>query len=100
MAEQGSEFRGFVYGLVGGAALGAALGLLFAPQAGAATRRQIRDRAQDAGKKVGDLIEEAGDLLDKAAALFPAIGRESTIRKRLEDLRAELQKLQTRTESV
>lgn len=52
---------------VAGAAIGASLALLFAPQSGEATRRYIRRKAED-GR---DLLDERGhELADRGRELF------------------------------
>ncbi len=52
---------------VAGAAIGASLALLFAPQSGEATRRYIRRRAEESR----DLLDERGrDLADRGRELF------------------------------
>jgi gas vesicle protein len=51
-----------------GAAAGAALGLLFAPDSGDNTRKKVADGVSGLGKKVmgrgGDAIDEAEDIYD------------------------------------
>lgn len=42
-----------------GALIGAGVGLLFAPQSGARTRRQLHLLATDATEKAGQLVEDA-----------------------------------------
>lgn len=41
-----------------GALVGAGVGLLYAPQSGARTRRQLQNLATDAGERAGELVEE------------------------------------------
>lgn len=51
-----------IAGFVVGAAVGAALGILFAPKAGTVTRKEIKDKAntitKDVTAKVGEKMEE------------------------------------------
>ena len=54
----------FAFGV--GVAAGAAIALLYAPQTGAKTRRQLRKGVEDAG----DYLEEAGDYLKEQAERF------------------------------
>lgn len=49
-----------------GVAAGAAIALLYAPQSGAKTRRQLRRGVEDAG----DYLESAGDYLKAQAERF------------------------------
>jgi gas vesicle protein len=68
--------RAFAVGLLCGAAVGAALGLLYAPQTGAATRRDLKKSAErlsrramklydNASETVEDLAERGADMLDR-----------------------------------
>jgi gas vesicle protein len=50
-----------------GAAIGAAIALLYAPQSGAETRRQIGEQAN---KGKGKLAESSQDLVEKGKELF------------------------------
>jgi gas vesicle protein len=50
----------FMIGLIAGTAIGAGLGLLFAPKSGAALRDQLSERA-------GDLADAASDVYQTAA---------------------------------
>ena len=58
---QDSGTMGFVAGLFAGVAIGAGLGLLFAPRAGAELRGQLADRANTAGKKVTETVDAVAD---------------------------------------
>ncbi len=49
-----------------GVAAGAAIALLYAPQSGVKTRRQLRKGVEDAG----DYLEDAGDYLKEQAERF------------------------------
>lgn len=49
--------------LLAGAAAGAALSLLFAPEKGKDTRKKIKDAAQDINDKI---LKKAEELVDKA----------------------------------
>jgi gas vesicle protein len=69
-----SEYRdalSFITGLTVGALIGTAAALLFAPQSGRRTRRQIARTAEDlagsAADTLDDVREDARDLADKAA---------------------------------
>lgn len=69
--------RTFLFGVMVGAAVGAALGLLYAPQTGEATRRDLRRSAErfskhaqklydNASETVEDLAERGADVMDRA----------------------------------
>jgi gas vesicle protein len=51
----------FGIGLLAGAIIGGALALLYAPQSGSATRKQIMDKATEVEEA---LKEKSGDLMD------------------------------------
>ena len=53
-----SENSKILLALLGGAAMGAALGLLFAPSDGKETKEKIADAAQEIGKKIMKKAEE------------------------------------------
>ena len=69
-----NEYReafGFLAGLTVGAVVGMAAALLFAPQSGARTRRQIVRKAEEwtdsAGETLEDARDDARELADRAA---------------------------------
>lgn len=53
-------------GFIAGAAVGAALGILFAPHSGKETRNRIRSKMGDAKDDLDDLIDRAQDEWAKA----------------------------------
>ena len=52
----GESSNGFFPGLVMGALVGAAVALLFAPQPGAETRRQVKEKALEIKDKAADIV--------------------------------------------
>ncbi|HAM39439.1 MAG TPA: hypothetical protein DCP53_08630 [Elusimicrobia bacterium] len=50
--------------LIGGA-IGACLGLLFAPQSGKETRKKVKIFAESIGEKTGELIEEGKEKIEE-----------------------------------
>jgi gas vesicle protein len=72
MADSGLDK--FVTGMVFGAALGAAIGLLLAPKPGSETRQMVRERAGEyidvardrAGEYAGPVRERAGEVIGSA----------------------------------
>jgi gas vesicle protein len=59
----------FMIGLLCGAAVGAAVGLLLAPKSGAELRSQLADSAEKFRRKAGETYDQAsnkmGDMVDK-----------------------------------
>ena len=55
--------KGLLIGIIAGAAIGAGLGLLYAPQAGKKTRKEIMDRAEDFSDKVMKRAEDFGQMV-------------------------------------
>jgi gas vesicle protein len=47
-------------------ALGAAVGILFAPASGERTRRKLVRRGEDLGARASDALQAAGDLAERA----------------------------------
>jgi gas vesicle protein len=59
--------RSFAMGLLCGAAVGAALGLLYAPQTGAATRRDLRKSAERLSRRAMKLYDNASETVEQLA---------------------------------
>lgn len=83
MADNGLDK--FVTGMVFGAALGAAIGLLLAPKPGSETRQIVRERAGEyldvarerAGEYAGPVRERAGDVIGTARERVTNLRRRS-----------------------
>lgn len=81
MADNGLDK--FVTGMVFGAALGAAIGLLLAPKPGSETRQIVRERAGEyldvarerAGEYAGPVRERAGEVIGTARERVTSVRR-------------------------
>ena len=60
-----SDRTKFFLGLAGAAAVGFAVGILLAPETGAATRRKIADTAGDWGSSLTDIFSNAKESVGK-----------------------------------
>jgi len=76
--EEESGGGGFVFGLLCGAALGAALGLMLAPKAGSELRRTLYDSTGDIRKKANDAYGQAAQTVND----YVAKGKEAVDRGR------------------
>lgn len=79
MSEEKTGLKMFVSFLTG-AAIGAGLALLFAPQSGKVTRKKIRDFSDKVGDEVKENVEKIGD---KAKTFYE--GTKEKFKKRLEE---------------
>ncbi|MDI6892374.1 MAG: YtxH domain-containing protein [Actinomycetota bacterium] len=93
MSERRFGYEEFGLGLFLGLLLGTGVGLLLAPQPGAATRRQIAACATDLKNSAEELIGEAKKSLETATSKAEGVLglQEKRIRRKLEELRAELE---------
>ena len=57
----------FLMGLLAGTVLGAGLGMLFAPKAGAEVRKQLSEQASRLRSTASDTIHQASDRLNQAS---------------------------------
>ena len=76
--EEESGGGGFVFGLLCGAALGAAVGLMFAPKAGSELRQTLYDSTGDIRKKATDAYGQATQTVND----YVAKGRDAVERGR------------------
>jgi gas vesicle protein len=68
MYEEEAGGGGFVLGLLCGAALGAAIGLMFAPKKGADFRQTIYESTGDLRRKAYDAYDQASEQVNSAVA--------------------------------
>lgn len=94
MKEKGFGYEEFGLGLAFGLVVGSVLALIFAPQSGETTRRQIADKATDLKGTAEELIEQAKKSVEDAGTKIEGVlGRKDrSIHKKIEELRAELEK--------
>lgn len=70
MNRNGRRANSFLKGAILGGVIGAALGLLGAPQSGEDTQSQIRARAREAGKRAEDTAQHARLRAEQAVEEF------------------------------
>ena len=76
--------QSFAVGLLCGAAVGAALGVLFAPQTGAATRRDLKQSAERLSRRAMKLYDNASETMEQLA------DRGAEILERTEDVASSM----------
>lgn len=64
MRDKNRWILGTLAGLAVGLGVGAVLGLLYAPEKGRKTRREIVKRAERLGDRASDVLESAEDLIE------------------------------------
>ena len=80
--EEESGGGGFVFGLLCGAALGAAVGLMFAPKAGSELRQTLYDSTSDIRRKAYDAYGQASQTVSQTMNDAMAKGKEAVDRGR------------------
>lgn len=69
------ESKFAIMGLIAGAAVGAAVGILFAPQSGKTTRKEIKRKAKKASKEMREQLEQIrGSAGNTAADILEEVG--------------------------
>lgn len=91
----------FSWGVFSGAAIGVTLAILFAPQSGEETRKQIATAASDLKESATSILEQAKDSLgDAATKIEDALGlQERRVRQKMDELKEELAKYSAEAEA-
>ena len=91
----------FGWGIISGAAIGATLAVLFAPQPGEETRQQLATAASDVRDSAGHMLDQAKETIGGAATkLEGALGlQELRIKQKMDELKAELAKYSAEAET-
>lgn len=75
-----SSCRNFMLGMIAGSAIGAAIGILYAPDKGTETRKKIKVKADDLKDdletKYNDLKEQVDEVIDKVKETFKSAAEE------------------------
>jgi gas vesicle protein len=56
--ENSQELKGLGIGLLAGAAIGLAVGMLYAPKSGVETRHLLKEKALEAREKAGEMVQK------------------------------------------
>lgn len=88
------SYQDFGIGVITGLAVGAIIGVLMAPESGETTREKLVTGAENFRVSTQDLIDGAKSNLDQAVVRLEGVfgTQERKLRKRLGELRAELEK--------
>jgi len=76
--ESGSGGAGFVVGLLTGTALGAGLGMLFAPKSGSELRGKISESATHMGEKGRVIVDKARDAVSRGSEEARRLGEKAS----------------------
>ncbi|MGY6562825.1 MAG: YtxH domain-containing protein [Luteibaculaceae bacterium] len=77
-----------IFGFLAGAAIGASLGILFAPDKGSKTRKKLKRKARDIKDSAVDLGEELQDKFEEVVDDFKE--KFDSLKKDAEDLKEKL----------
>lgn len=95
MADNGNTAKGFLFGLIAGGAIGAALALLYAPKTGVEFRGDIKKRkdelVEDAEEYIESARNKAVDLINDGKKRADTLINDA--RKRAEDLLKDAEKV-------
>ena len=56
--------KGFLWGILAGLGIGAALGVLFAPDEGENTRRKLKEKSRELKKEAEEALKELGETIE------------------------------------
>lgn len=98
MASENSELRGFLYGAFWGALIGTACGLVFAPQSGDVTRKEIKIKFKELSEIFGDLFSEASDVVENMGAKISSMtSGDNSVQQKIDQLKLEIENLKLST---
>jgi gas vesicle protein len=80
----------FLIGLFSGAAIGAALGLLYAPDKGDVTRKKLTKKAEDLKDEFNDKLDDMKDYLNESLGLVKE--KVSDVKEKVEDIKNKVNK--------
>jgi len=80
----------FIIGLLSGAAIGAAIGLLYAPEKGSATREKLGQRAHDIKEDLDERFEDLKDYVNDAVGEMKE--KVSEVKEKVADIKEKAQK--------
>lgn len=98
MGDRGGDFYSFLGGLLFGAVVGAATGMLLAPKSGVETRREIKDKAEEVYDRGREIYAEQRDRIDEAieTGKEALTSKTEELKSKLEEGAAILRKTETK----
>jgi gas vesicle protein len=83
----------FLVGLLSGAAIGAALGLLYAPDKGHITRKKLSRKADDMKDEFNGKLDEMREYVNDSLGLVR--DKVSDVKEKVEDMKSKVNKKET-----